>query len=554
MLVKYKNINFLTLVLLSLLMTTCGNEKNKKVEVPFIWEAANVYFMLTDRFHNGDTSNDINFGRDSETGVLRGFEGGDLRGITQKIEEGYFDKLGVNAIWMTPLMEQVHGFVDEGTGITYGYHGYWMKDWTVLDPNFGTKEDLKRMIEVAHAHGIRVLLDAVINHTGPSTELDSAWENEWVRTSPACTYKNYETTVSCTLVENLLDIKTELNEDVALPKELVEKWKLEGRYEKEIAELNVFFERTGLPKAPRFYIMKWLTDYIEEFGIDGYRVDTVKHTEESVWKEFKELCNYSFGVWKKNNPKKVLDNNDFFTVAEVYNFNISTATAFDFGDKKVNYYENGFNSVINFEFKYNAKSSYEELFSRYSAILSGDLKEKSIMNYFSSHDDGQPFDARREKNYVSAIKLLLTPGISQIYYGDESDRPLIIDHTNGDATLRSFMNWDAVKNNEQTQKKVAHWGKLGNFRIQHPSVGAGKHEMISQKPYSFSRTFKKDAYEDMVVIGLDQPKGGKILSVGNIFENGAVLIDEYSNIEVVVKNGSVEIDSPFDIVLLALKN
>lgn len=554
MLVKYKNIKFLTLVLLSLLMNSCGNVKNDKAEAPFVWEAANVYFMLTDRFHNGDTSNDTHFGRDSKTGVLRGFEGGDLKGITQKIEEGYFDRLGVNAIWMTPLMEQVHGYVDEGTGVTYGYHGYWMKDWTVLDPNFGTKEDLKQMIETAHAHGIRVLLDAVINHTGPSTELDPAWEKEWVRTSPACTYKNYETTVSCTLVENLPDIKTESDQAVGLPKELLDKWKSEGRYEAEIAELKVFFDRTGLPKAPRFYIMKWLTDYIEEFGVDGYRVDTVKHTEESIWKEFKELCNYSFDVWKKNNPEKVLDNNDFFTVAEVYNFNISTATAFDFGDKKVNYYDNGFNSVINFEFKYNAKSSYEELFSRYSTILNDELKGKSVMNYFTSHDDGQPFDAKRKKNYESAIKLLLTPGISQIYYGDESDRPLIIDNTNGDATLRSVMNWDDIENAKETQQKITHWGKLGNFRTQHASVGAGVHKMITENPYCFSRIYKNDTYEDRVVVGLDQPKGVKKLSVGSVYEDGAVLFDEYSNSEVTVRNGSVEIDSPFDIVLLALKN
>jgi len=554
MLVKNKNLNFLTLLLLSLLMTSCGNEKMDKAEAPFVWEAANVYFMLTDRFHNGDTSNDTHFGRDSETGVLRGFEGGDLKGISQKIEEGYFDRLGVNAIWMTPLMEQVHGYVDEGTGVTYGYHGYWMKDWTVLDPNFGTKEDLKQMIETAHAHGIRVLLDAVINHTGPSTELDPAWESEWVRTHPACTYKNYETTVSCTLVENLPDLKTESNQNVSLPKELVAKWKSEGRYQDEMNELKVFFERTGLPKAPRFYIMKWLTDYIEEFGIDGYRVDTVKHTEESIWKEFKELCNHSFGVWKKNNPEKVLDDNDFFTVAEVYNFNISTATAFDFGDKKVNYYENGFNSVINFEFKYNAKSSYEELFSRYSTILNDELKGKSVMNYFTSHDDGQPFDAKREKNYESAIKLLLTPGISQIYYGDESDRPLIIENTNGDATLRSLMNWDAIENAKETQQKIAHWGKLGNFRTQHPSVGAGVHKMITEKPYSFSRIYKNNTYEDRVVVGLDQSKGVKKLIVGSVFEDGSVLFDEYSNSEVTVRNGSVEVDSPFDIVLLALKN
>ena len=85
---------------------------------------------MTDRFNNGDTSNDINFERNKETGILRGFEGGDIIGITQKIEDGYFNKLGINAIWFTPIVEQIHGSVDEGTGNSYGYHGYWAKDWT----------------------------------------------------------------------------------------------------------------------------------------------------------------------------------------------------------------------------------------------------------------------------------------------------------------------------------------------------------------------------------------------------------------------------------------
>ena len=96
------------------------------------------------------------------------------------------------------------------------------------------------------------------------------------------------------MVENLPDIKTESNDAVELPPQLVEKWKAEGRYEQEVKELDEFFARTGHPRAPRFYIMKWLTDYITEFGIDGYRVDTVKHTEEFVWQEFKQECDAAF--------------------------------------------------------------------------------------------------------------------------------------------------------------------------------------------------------------------------------------------------------------------
>ena len=86
-------------------------------KVPFLWEGANVYFLLTDRFNNGNKENDVNFERTNPTGKLRGFMGGDLEGITQKIEEGYFKDLGVNAIWFTPVVEQIHGDTDEETGI-----------------------------------------------------------------------------------------------------------------------------------------------------------------------------------------------------------------------------------------------------------------------------------------------------------------------------------------------------------------------------------------------------------------------------------------------------
>lgn len=528
-------------------------EVNSSKETPFIWEGANLYFLLTDRFNNGNKENDINYNRTNKTGKLRGFEGGDIRGIIQKIEDGYFTDLGINAIWFTPVVEQIHGNVDEGTGNTYGYHGYWTKDWTSLDANFGTKEDLKELVEKAHKKGIRIVLDAVINHTGPVTELDPVWPSDWVRTEPHCDYKNYKNTTACTLVKNLPDILTESNENVELPKILIEKWKKEGRYEEEMVELNAFFERTGYPKAPRFYIIKWLTDYITEFGIDAYRADTVKHIEESVWSEFKNQCDYAFAEWKKNNPDKVLDDNDFYLFAEVYNYNISNAKAFDFGDKKVNYFDYGFDAMINFEFKYNAQKDYEEIFSRYSNILNNELKGYAVINYLSSHDDGSPFDKERKKPIESANKLLLSPGISQVYYGDESARPLIIEGTVGDATLRSNMNWDQINSDKETQEVLVHWQKLGQFRNNHPAIGAGVHQMISKSPYVFSRTFKKDNFTDEVVIGLNFPIGEKMINVSSIFKDGDVLVDKYSGKEVKVNNGKVVFNTDFEVVLLEKK-
>jgi alpha-amylase len=525
----------------------CNTSKSK---VHFDWKAANLYFLLTDRFYNGTTENDNLLKRNEPTGMLRGFMGGDIKGVTKKIEEGYFTKLGINAIWLTPVVEQIHGHVNEGTGNTYGFHGYWTKDWTSLDPNFGTKADLKEMVEKAHAKGIRIVLDAVINHTGPVTASDPVYPDDWVRTGPKCIYNSYKNYIECTLVENLPDVLTESKKEVALPQMLIEKWKIEGRYEKEVASLDAFFKKTGFPRTPRYYIMKWLADFILEFGIDGYRVDTAKHTEEDVWDEFNALCQAAFTDYKSKNPKKVLDDSEFFMLGEVYGYGLNSKQFYDFGDKKVNYFENGLTTLINFDFKSDANKNYETLFSYYNDVLHSDLKDYSIANYISSHDDGQPFDKKRKRTYEAATKLLLTSGISQIYYGDEAGRSLEIPGTQGDATLRSFMNWDEISKSDETKQLLQHYQKLGQFRAKHPAIGAGKHQILSDRPYVFERSYTKNAFTDHVVIALNLPGGEKTVKVGSKFEDGDVLRDLYSGKKAKVSGGQININTTYDILLL----
>jgi alpha-amylase len=534
-----------------LLLLGCQNNSTTQttaMNTPFLWEAATVYFLLTDRFNNGDTSNDLNFDRTKETAVLRGFEGGDIKGITQKINEGYFTDLGVNAIWFTPVVEQIHDSTDEGTGNTYAYHGYWAKDWTVLDPNFGTVDDLKELVETAHSKGIRIVLDVVANHTGPVTEKDPVWPSDWVRTGPACDFSSYEGTTACTLVKNLPDVLTE-NQDQAvdLPQQLLEKWKKEGRYDQEIKELDEFFARTNYTRTPAAYIVKWLTDYVKELGVDGFRVDTVKHASEWVWSVLYDEAQYSFDQWKQNNPEKVLDENPFYMVGEVYGYGISSGRDYSFGDQSVDYFDHGFKSMINFEIKYDAaQRTYEEIFSKYDNLLHSKLSGKSVLNYLSSHDDGDPFDRTRSNGAKAANVLLLTPGAAQIYYGDESNRPLVVDGANGDANLRSFMNWDAIESDSSVQENLTHWQKMGQFRANHPAVGAGRHQQITESPYSFSRILK----DDRVVIGLDLDQGSKTLSVGTVFNEGQRLKDAYSGQTVTVTDGAITIDSPYSVVLL----
>jgi alpha-amylase len=140
-----------------------------------------------------------------------------------------------------------------------------------------------------------------------------------------------------------------------------------------------------------------------------------------------------------------------------------------------------------------------------------------------------------------------------VYYGDESARSLVIAGTVGDAKLRSFMNWDSIAKRPRTKAVLSHWQKLGKFRAQHPAVGAGIHQMITNQPYYFYRSFQKGDYKDLVVIGLDVHKGVKSIDVSKLYKDGDMIHDAYSGITSEVKNGRVTLDSAFDIVLLENK-
>lgn len=543
----YRKMYLLLLIVAAVITSSCVQQKhleNNNEQNPFDWNNATCYFMLTDRFNNGDITNDVNFNRTADAKELRKFTGGDMIGITEKIKEGYFNDLGVDVLWFSPVMEQIHGSVDEGQGETYGFHGYWIRDWTSMEPNFGSEEDLKNLVAEAHKKGIRVMMDVIINHTGPVTDIDPVWPSDWVRTEPQCTYQDYESTVFCTLVKNLPDVITEQTEEVELPLALVEKWKKEGRYQKEIDELDAFFDRTGYPRTPRYYIIKWLTDLIRDYGIDGFRVDTVKHTEPDVWADLAKESAIAFAEWKIANKEAIQEDQEFFMLGETYNYNALNGKMYDFGDTLIDYFANGFNSQINFGFKGDANMDYEELFSKYSYQLNdGDLNDVTVMNYISSHDDGWPFDKDRKRTYESATKLLLCPGQVQIYYGDETARPLVIDGALGDVNLRSKMNWG------ENPELLAHWQKLGQFRDDHLSVGAGKHYKISDKPYAFARTYNKNNEDDKVVVAINDP--GKVsVNVNGYFIDGDEVRDAYQNKLYMVKNGVVEVGSESGIVLL----
>jgi alpha-amylase len=242
----------------------------------------------------------------------------------------------------------------------------------------------------------------------------------------------------------------------------------------------------------------------------------------------------------------------------VYNYGVGHGHKFDMGGGQlVDFYANGFDSMINFSLPADAKKGYEALFGSYSGMLHGPLEGSAILNYMSSHDDSNPFDPLRTRAFETATKLMLAPGAAQIYYGDETARLLKIDGAVGDATLRSFMNWDDLANNAvRPGYKVGdlhfHWTRLGLFRKAHPAVGAGVHTQMQTSPYTFKRVLERGALRDRVVVALDLPKDRPaVISVAGVFSDGQTVRDYYSAKTAVVADGKVTFDAGNSLVLIA---
>ncbi len=528
--------------------------------LPFSWDNVTVYFLITDRFNNGDATNDNNFDRqqNSKNNELD-FHGGDIPGVTQKIREGYFDKLGVSAIWVTPVVENRHGFnnppTDDPSFRDYPYHGYHTNDWTAFDPNFTSADQFEEFIDEAHNHGIRVLVDIVMNHTGYRTYkevngnlefVDEDYPNDWVRLvcgengEPACDDLT-------TPLYGLPDVRTESSSAVNLPQWLLDKWEAEGRKQQELAELDAYFARTGKPRAPKYYLIKWLTDWVREYGIDGFRVDTERHVGADVWRELKDEAVFALQEWKGNNPTKKLDDLDFYMTGEDSGLNIIG----NVGDPlPQDFTVSKFNSMINFQ---SPKAAYtemgqEEIFSSFAAKLNQDSGfntpgEYNMISYLRSHDFSEFYTGNM---YYGGTTLLLSPGGVQIYYGDESGRAFFNPQTYLDAGYRSDMNWDSLD-----EGMLFHWRKLGTFRREHTSIGAGSHQKLSDSPYIFKREYNRNGENDKTLVF--QGQDGDFVGALNVFglwQDGTVLKDYFSDLTATVSGGTVTFGTAFGMVLV----
>lgn len=547
----------------------------------FTWDNANVYFLLTDRFKNGNTANDHSYGRtlDKDGKPLDGwdtnpgtFHGGDFAGVTQSIEEGYFDNLGVNAIWISAPYEQTHGYCDSGKGFAhYSYHGYYVLDYTETDANFGTKEEFKTLVDTAHEHGIRVIMDIVMNHTGYNTVadmeqfgfgtlLDGAldykykltdvsdvndhidyktseedwgkwWSNDWIRSGlPGYTEgAGGDLTMS---LSGLPDFRTEQTKDVTIPPILKTKWKQEGTYDQKLAKYGEKNTVTG-------YLSTWLSEWVREYGVDGFRCDTAKHVDKASWNQLKQACVSALREWRSNNKGKAGADwkEDFWMTGEHWDHGVGYDTY---------YSEGGFDSMINFAVTGGgalASGSVANTYQGYADQIN--TKEGfNVLSFMSSHDETL---TRGDENTMlyNAAAFLLLPGGVQIFYGDETNRPLYpgvaFDGYGGSGhALRSDMNW-----NNMDKTLLAQWQKVGQFRNKHVSIGAGANVKLSATSgVAFGRTYDKNGVTDQAAAVIGCNKNSSVtVDVSTLWEDGSYVINTYDNSSSVVTDGKVTFNS-----------
>jgi alpha-amylase len=518
-----------------------------------------VYFVVTDRFFDGNPANNNSYGRTREpkpADDIGTFHGGDLAGLTKKLEEGWFRQLGVNGLWITAPYEQIRGWVVGGNKEFkhYAYHGYYALDFTLLDRNMGTDDELRTLVKAAHGQGIRVIFDVVMNHPGygdirslaefigPKTEKKTGmlwtgyeqatlrdyhsfidyndpawlrwWGPDWIRSGLRGYTEGGRDDLTAQLAY-LPDFKTESPKPVGLPPFLKNKPDTRA---KELPNATV-----------RDYLVTWLTQWVRDFGVDGFRADTVKHVEPESWSALKAAGAAALADWKAGNPRQKIDDAPFWMTGEYWGMGIGRGRL----------YEAGFDNLINFDFQEDAErvlakgggldaAALDSLYSDYARVLARPATH-NVLSYLSSHDT-RLFD--RARLIDGGTTLLLAPGGVQIYYGDETARP------NGPFTpgdrqqaTRSFMNWAAMD-----AEALDHWRKLGSFRARHVSLARGAHARLADSPYTFSRV----SAEDRVVVALGA-SGAASIGVGAVFADGTRLRDAYGGAVATVTAGRVRV-------------
>lgn len=466
---------------------TARTRKNAK---DFDWDESVIYFMVTDRFFDGNESNNTasgakTYGKDN-AGL---YHGGDFAGITQKLD--YLEDLGINTIWITPIVENIPGVTVTDTGkedVPYNaaYHGYWASNFTKLNPTLGTKEEFQTLIDQAHNRGIRIMVDIVVNHAGYDTDF-----GDMIRSGEDIVSGSDQKDS----LSNLPDFRTE---DPAVSAKLVE----------------------------------WQTQWVKDFGIDYFRVDTVKHVENDTWAElknaltetdpnFKMIGEYAGGGYASNGNTLGTGEMD-------------SDLDFDFNDQAANFVKGNISSVENFLASRNSALNNTYMTGQFLGSHDEDGFKQKLL------DGGMKEDAATAASMVAASLQITAKGQPVVYYGEEIGLTGLNNYPY--QTNRYDFDWSMVNNDNKTYQ---HYKKMLSIRNAYTDVFArGDRKTIlasDENGYDIvSRSYKGTK----LYVGLNIKDVAQTVEIPVSENNGTVLKDLYSGKTYTVSNGKVKVIIP----------
>ncbi len=448
----------------------------------FQWQDAVLYYAFTDRFADGDKTNDHPVD-DSHVAPQANYHGGDLRGITQKVDDGYFEKLGVNTIWVAPLNRnpaKAYQESPEPHRWYTGYHGYWPVSSTELDPHIGTGKDLNELVDHAHSRGMKVIADMVLHHVHE--------EHPWWKQ-----HRDWFGTLE------LPDGRKNLR--------LWDEQQFTTWFEPYLPSFD--FSKDAPVKALIDNSIWWANTY----RLDGFRLDAVKHILPSFWWKFRAALRE--GV--KRPP-----NSPFYLVGETFK---DRAGIMSFVGP--NMLDGQFDFPLYDQIKDTFGLNSGEMTALDDALTASEKiygKETLMSPLIGNHDKGRfmayadgelpPKDKEKEEevgwknppsvhdpaNYgkleLAQAFLMSIDGVPMVYYGDE------IGMTGaGDPDNRRDMRFgDKVSRDEKNV--LVNFTKLGAFRREHPALryGSRRTVLVDHDRYAFVRAYLKDR----VVVALNR--------------------------------------------------
>ncbi|MDR4989009.1 MAG: alpha-amylase family glycosyl hydrolase [Bacteroidales bacterium] len=451
-------------------------------------EATILYFMMVDRFNNGNPDNDDPVDH-PEVADRANFWGGDIAGITEKIRDGYFDMLGINTIWMSPITQnplKAYREFPPPRRMYTGYHGYWPITLTTLDHRFGTEEEMHELVQMAHGNNLSVMLDFVSNHVHE--------DNPIIIENP-----HWATTL------NLPDGRKNIR--------LWDEHRLTTWFDTFLPSLD--FTNPDVIELMSDSAFFW----IDHYGMDGFRHDATKHVNLEFWRRLTSKLKEAYMI---PNNKRLFQIGETFGSRELigsyvgsglldgqFDFNLyfdaRTVFASDEASfETLNYslYQSfshyGFNNLMG-----NITGNHD--LPRFISLAGGDLRfdeDDTEPGWEREIGVGDPVGYNKLSQLTAFIMTI--PGVPVIYYGDEVGLPGA-----SDPDSRRPMKFDNLTPEQSWVRDRA--ARLAHLRSNHPVFiyGDFKTLKVSQNEYVYARSY----FEEKALVLFNRDREARIISI-----------------------------------------